>query len=81
VKGHQDNISDELDLWAQRNVLMDQQAKGHLKFAMQSPRHFDIDGEPWQLWVKGTKLTRDISSMVYSAVHDKEGETYWSKKN
>jgi hypothetical protein len=81
MKGHQDDISDELDLWAQRNVLMDQQAKGHLRFAMQSPRHFDIDGEPWQLWVKGTKLIRDISSAIYSAVHDKEGETYWSKKN
>jgi len=81
VKGHQDDLSDDLDLWIQRNVLMDSHAKGHLGRARQSPRHFNIEGEPWQLWVKGAKVTADITSAIYSAVHDRESEEYWSSKH
>ncbi len=76
VKGHQDDTSDDLDIWAQRNVQMDLKAKQHLPVARSSPRHYDIVGEPWQLWTKGTKITKNIQLAIYEAVQGENSERY-----
>jgi len=80
VKGHQEDMTDELDDWAKRNILMDSRAKAHLQVARQLLRHYNIAGEPWQLWVQGIKLTTDIQGSIYSAVHDAESLQYWEAK-
>jgi hypothetical protein len=80
VKGHQDEKGIDLDLWAQRNVQMDMRAKEHLLVAKRTPRHFNIPGEPWQLWVKDTKVTKNVFTVLYDAVHSTTSEDYWCSK-
>jgi len=80
VKGHQDKTSSDLDEWATQNVRMDTLAKQHLSSARRAPRHYNIAGEPWQLWVEGKKITSRIQERIYSAVHRPESEAYWGRK-
>jgi hypothetical protein len=80
VKGHQDQQGIDLDLWAQRNIQMDMRAKEHLLVAKRTPRYFNIPGEPWQLWVKDTKVTKNIFTILYDAVHSTTSEDYWCSK-
>jgi hypothetical protein len=80
IKGHQDNFSEVLDVWAQRNVQMDKKVKQHLTVATTSSRHYSIEGEPWQLWVKGKKLTQGIQPAIYDAVQAEDSANYWSTK-
>ncbi|MFN9981897.1 MAG: hypothetical protein ACK53Y_18370, partial [bacterium] len=63
-----------------RNILMDTRAKQHLYTARNHPRHFSIQGEPWQVWLGSKKLTSRLQSQIYSHVHDHDGSTYWSDK-
>jgi hypothetical protein len=70
-----------LDVWATRNILMDTLAKQHLTFPQAAPRHFLIQGEPWQVWVGDRKLTSRIQARIYSFVHDEDGYQYWKAKN
>jgi hypothetical protein len=81
VKGHQDNVSADPDIWAQRNVLMDKKAKEHLPVAQRSARHFNVDEEPWQLWVEGVKVTKNILPTIYSAIHTPTSVEYWAQKH
>jgi thiamine phosphate synthase YjbQ (UPF0047 family) len=81
VRGHQDEGSGYLDVWATRNIQMDVLAKQHFAFAQTAPRHFLIQGEPWQLWVGNRKLTSRIQAHIYSFVHDEDGCKYWKGKN
>jgi hypothetical protein len=67
-------------MWAERNVLMDSRAKEHLSVARSLPRHFDVKGEPWQLWIEGRKITLDIAKQIYSVVHNQDGLQYWLTK-
>ena len=62
------------------NILMDSRTKQHLLHAMSSPRHFLIQGEPWQIWLGNKKLTSTIQSLIYSLVHDEDGAQYWMAK-
>jgi hypothetical protein len=80
VKGHQDDNGLDLDVWAQQNVMMDARAKQHLSIARTTPRHHNIKGEPWQLWMEGRKITAKIQESIYSAVHNPESEAYWGHK-
>ena len=59
---------------------MDMRAKEHLLVAKRTPRHFNIPGEPWQLWVKDTKVTKNIFTVLYDAVHSTTSEDYWCSK-
>jgi len=81
VRGHHDEGSGDLDFWATRNIQMDVLAKQHLAFAQTAPRHFLIQGEPWQLWVGNRKVTSRIQAHIYSSVHDEDGRKYWKGKN
>jgi hypothetical protein len=80
VKGQQDEQSNDLDIWAHHNVQMDMKAKAYLPVAQSQPRHLNIAGEPWQVWVNGNKLTRDIQPTIYLAVQGVDSEKYWSNK-
>jgi hypothetical protein len=80
VKGHQDDHSTELDQWASLNVQMDAQAKSFLPQASWSPRHYDIEGEPWQLWIQGSKITKEVQTQLYAAVYSSTSEAYWVSK-
>jgi len=80
VRGHQDRDNRDLDVWANRNILMDTRAKQHLSTARNYPRHFSVQGEPWQVWLGSKKLTSRLQSQIYSHVHDHDGSTYWSDK-
>ena len=59
---------------------MDRNAKVHLAKARSSPRHYDVQGEPWQLWVNGQKVKAAIFPTIYSHVHNRDGERYWAEK-
>jgi len=80
VKGHQDETQEELDIWAKRNIAMDTKAKQYLIVAASTPRHFDIKGEPWQLWVGGKKITANLCHNIYEAVHRVSSTDYWASK-
>jgi hypothetical protein len=80
VKGHQDDEGSDLDDWAKQSVKMDAWAKQHLSVASTTPRHYNILGEPWQLWVDGRKVTSKIQECTYSAVHRPESEQFWSRE-
>jgi hypothetical protein len=53
VKGHQDDTSTDLDLWAQRNILMDSWAKLHLSAA---------DGLKY--WQSKVDVTQEVTALV-----------------
>jgi hypothetical protein len=59
---------------------MDEHAKHFLPQASPSPCHYDIKGEPWQLWVNGSKITKEIQKQLYEAVHSSFSEEYWASK-
>jgi len=80
VKGHQDKMMEPLDTWAQLNIQMDAMAKQHMQVAISAPRHYSIEGEPWQLWVRDYKLTHSITPNIYALMHDEEGASYWESK-
>jgi len=80
VKGHQDEPSEDLDTWAYLNIQMDMRAKAHLPVAYSQPRHFNIVGEPWQLWVNNVKLTKNIQTTIYDYVQGEASVKYWSSK-
>lgn len=80
VKGHQDEDTNDLDLWAEQNILMDSWAKQHLPDARRRPRHSLVKGEPWQLWIDDRKVTSAISQQLYSVVQNKDGLKYWHTK-
>jgi hypothetical protein len=80
VKGHQDDHSSDLDNWAQLNVQMDSRAKAHLSVARSSSRHYNVEGEPWQLWIQDRKVTLDIHTNLYTAIQEKDSLDYWNTK-
>jgi len=80
VKGHQDSSGAILDRWATLNVLMDAQAKNFLPYARQAPRHQEVWGAPWSLWLGEKKITSDITNAIYALVHDPDSRDYWTKK-
>jgi hypothetical protein len=80
VKGHQDDLEQDLDIWAQQNITMEKRAKEHLLIACRAPRHHNITGETWQLWVDEKKITSNIQSNIYSSTHQSLSESYWSRK-
>jgi hypothetical protein len=59
---------------------MDHFVKQRLKMATTSPRHLDIEGKPWQLWVGNKKVTSKIASTIYSWVPDEKSKKYWAGK-
>jgi hypothetical protein len=80
VKGHQDDLSEDLDQWVLLNVQMDKIAQQFLQQAVVSSRHYDIKGELWQLWVKGSKITTNLQQYLYEAVQSGTSEEYWASK-
>jgi hypothetical protein len=67
-------------MWAQRNVNMDYKAKAHLAMAQHTKRHYDIVGEPWQVWIKNNKVTANIQMQLYVCVQEIDSIKYWETK-
>jgi hypothetical protein len=80
VKGHQDNYSSDLDIWAQCNVDMDAKAKSFLATTQRSARHYDVEGEPWQVWLQDSKITNNMQAKIYSWVQQEDSLKYWESK-
>jgi hypothetical protein len=77
VKGHQDAHSslEILDHWGKLYVETDQLAKAFLPIAMQHPRLCLIKDEPWSIWIGDKKISKDLSSTIYSIVHATEAKS------
>jgi hypothetical protein len=59
---------------------MDSRAKAHLSVARSSSRHYNVEGEPWQLWIQDRKVTLDIHTNLYTAIQEKDSLDYWNTK-
>jgi hypothetical protein len=62
-------------------VEMDKLAKAYLPIAMQSPRHYLIQSEPWSIWIGDKKVCKDFSTTIYEVVHAEEAKQYWLSKS
>jgi len=80
IKGHQDDTGQDLDHWAELNILMDAKAKQFLRKATDSPRYQSLQYDPWTIWIHNKKVTGNLSSVIYSLVHDEEASAYWASK-
>ena len=80
MKGHQDTYSSDLDIWAQRNVDMDAKAKSFLATTQRSARHYNVEGEPWQVWLKDSKITNNMQAKIYSWVQQEDIVKYWESE-
>jgi len=73
IIGHQDKVTNELNIWAKLNIEMNRRAKEHLVVAHATPCHQSIPGEPWS-------LSSSISKRLYLWVHKCQGDSYWEGK-
>jgi hypothetical protein len=80
VKGHQDWTSQKLDEWAQLNIAVDTKAKLFWRKAKAIPRHQTIQDEPWPIWIQDRKVTSNISTALYTYIHNYQGDRYWLTK-
>jgi hypothetical protein len=57
---HQDEHAslDSLDHWGKLNVEMDRLAKAYMPIAMQHPRHYLLQSEPWSIWIGDKKSAK-----------------------
>ena len=82
VKGHQDDdFQAELDEWALLNIEMDDGAKEHWHRCkdIQNKAQY-VFGEPWPLWVAGTKVTKDVASTISEHIDGRKLIEYWEAK-
>ena len=83
MKGHQDDdCTAELDEWAQLNIAMDDGAKEHWYRCkdLRQPLPY-VEGEPWPLWVAGTKVTRDVAQTITDHIDGMRVLEYWKSKD
>lgn len=80
VKGHQDQNSQKLDEWAQLNIAMDAKAKLFWRRTKALLRHQTIQDEPWPIWILDRKVTSNISTSIYTYIHNYQGDQYWLTK-
>jgi hypothetical protein len=55
-------------------------AKSFIEIAKIRPRHHLLKNEPWSLWCRYQKLTKNLSSTIYDIVHSEEARSYWITK-
>jgi hypothetical protein len=44
------------------------------------PRHQTIQDEPWPIWILERKVTSNISTSIYTYIHNYQGDQYWLPK-
>jgi hypothetical protein len=83
VPGHQDmhNPDHQLTEWEELNIAMYAAAKEDIEVAQQAPCHFDIQYEPWSLWLGNCKLTGNLPHWLYQHEHSQVAALYWTKKH
>lgn len=62
------------------NIEVDLRAKAYLIKATENdfPVQIKLENEPWSVWVKGKKLTKDLKSAIYDLVHAGPIHKYWT---
>jgi hypothetical protein len=70
IKGHQDSSPEKLDLWARLNISMDILANkpcqaSHGRQPNPEDQQYDVEGEPWQLFLDGVKVSKNLQSRVF----------------
>jgi hypothetical protein len=84
IKGHQDSSTEEekLNLWARLNISMDVLAKqrpaSHDRQPNPEDQRYAVDGEPWQLFLDGVKVSKNLQSRVFQHCATPALEAYWS---
>jgi hypothetical protein len=86
IKGHQDSMPGgrhrRLDNWALLNVRMDTMAKQRMSRELRQPRprKFTISDEPWKLWLKGQKVSKNLPALLHAHVSEPAIKVYWEKR-
>ena len=82
IRGHQDTHQriDQLPWVAQLNVEMDTNAKNRIKDTLRHPHQSPIPGEAWSLWIDDTKITGNMTNILYDHVHRQDVTDYWEAK-
>jgi len=84
MMGHQDEMTDQLDKWAEWNIPMDMEAKAfwsmlHEKGFMHSSQY--LLGEGWTVWIDQIKLTSLNQSHFNNHTQSQYSTTYWQQAN
>lgn len=86
IEGHQDDHvhHDDLDEWAQANILVDNVAKAfwnNLLQTRQTPTATALGDEGWSLYVSDQKIGRFNKQKLYNAIYEDTVMEYWAKKS
>jgi len=84
VAGHQDDKTDLLDQWAERNIQMDAEAKSFwTQLNDQGFQHSSchLPGEGWTIWNDQKKLTSMNWSRFNKQTQSKYSTAYWQQEN
>jgi Reverse transcriptase (RNA-dependent DNA polymerase) len=82
VKGHQDDVSQDLDPLAEMNVRMDSEAK-EMRVSVDSSLlnwYPSLPEEDWALAVRGHKVTKNLEGSMRDAISASTMKKYWSRK-
>jgi hypothetical protein len=86
IKGHQDDdvLYEDLDDWAQANVLVDNIAKAywnHVSSTNSEPKAHRFSDEAWSLYLDGGKIGKFDKKKLYQSIHEETVMTYWATKS
>jgi len=84
VAGHQDDKTDLLDQWAERNIQMDAEAKVFwTQLNEQGFQHCScqLPGEGWAIWTDQKKLTSMNRSHFNEHTQSRYSTEYWQQEN
>jgi len=84
VAGHQDDKTDLLDRWVERNIQMDAEAKAFwTQLHDQGFQHCSchLPGEGWTIWIDQKKLTSLNRSDFNKLTQSKYSTEYWQQEN
>jgi len=84
VAGHQEDKTNLLDQWAERNIRMDAEAKAYwIKLNDQGFQHIShhLPGEGWTMWIDQIKLTSMNRSHFNEHTQSQYSTAYWQQPN
>jgi hypothetical protein len=82
IKGHQDSGTPTqlLDVWAQRNILVDSMAKLHMQQSCDLEPNIRLKYEGWSVHIGSVKLSRINVKEVYQMITKDSARRYWKTK-
>jgi len=84
ILGHQEDKTDQLDQWAQRNIKMDAEAKAFwTKLNDNGHTHssWSLPGKGWIVWIDKIKLTSLNWAHFNDHIQSQYSKTYWQQEN